>query len=192
MNKAINKINRSGEEKAMAQTILRTNLLNVIMGTESAKIIDVDIPFDAKQVEEATSAAYVESLTRSDMPIVAARPIPPEDYCSLGRCSCKKFMKKGICHQDECPIVMAERKKGRAAAATEYVFDPIDVDMPFSAAEVTALTSEAYVAALGPSDMPVAGRWGQFAPEARGTLVVDNEAVVAAPIPQAAKGVKAA
>ena len=146
--------------------------------TESSDIIDVDMPFSAKELEKATSTAYVERLTRSDMPIVAARPIPAEDFCSLGQRSCKKFLKKGICQQDECPIITAENKKGRAAAATEYVFDPIDVDMPFSIAEVTALTSEAYVAALGPSDMPVAGHWGQFAPAARKVLVVDDEAVV--------------
>jgi CheY-like chemotaxis protein len=87
-------------------------------------------------------------------------------------------VKKGICQQDECPIVTAEKKKGRAAAATEYVFDPIDVDMPFSAAEVSALTSEAYVAALGRSDMPVTGHWGQLAPSAPKVLVADDEAIV--------------
>lgn len=32
--------------------------------------------------------------------------------------------------------------------------------------------------ALGPSDMPVAGRWGQFAPSAQKVLVVDDEAIV--------------
>jgi DNA-binding NtrC family response regulator len=145
---------------------------------ESAEIIDVDMPFDPKEIEKATSASYVERLTRSDMPIVTAKPLPPEDFCSLGQRSCKRFAKKGVCQQDECPIVAAEKKKGRAAAATEYVFDPIDVDMPFSAAEVTALTSEAYVAALGRSDMPIVGHWGQFAPSARKVLVVDDEAVV--------------
>jgi len=145
---------------------------------DSDDIIDVDMPFSAKEIAKATSQAYVEHLTRSDMPIVAARPIPAADYCSLGQRSCKRFVKKGMCQQDECPIVAAEMKKGRAAAATEYVFDPIDVDMPFSAAEVTALTSEAYVASLGRSDMPVVGHWGQFAPSARRVLVVDDEAVV--------------
>ena len=132
----------------------------------------------SKELEKATSASYVERLTRSDMPIVAAKPMPAEDFCSLGQRACKKFLKKGVCQQDECPIVTAEKKKGRAAAATEYVFDPIDVDMPFSIAEVTALTSEAYVAALGRSDMPIAGHWGQFAPSAHKVLVVDDEAVV--------------
>lgn len=145
---------------------------------ESDEIIDVDMPFNAKEIEKATSPKYVEQLTRSDMPIVAAKPIPPVDFCSLGQRSCKRFAKKGQCQQDECPIVTAEKKKGRATVATEYVFDPIDVDMPFSIAEVSALTSEAYVAALGRSDMPVVGHWGQFAPSANKVLVVDDEAVV--------------
>jgi DNA-binding NtrC family response regulator len=146
--------------------------------TDSSEIIDVDMPFNPKEIEKATSKAYVEHLTRSDMPIVTAQPIPADDYCSLGQRSCKRFVKKGVCQQEECPIITAEKKKGRAAVATEYVFDPIDVDMPFSASEVTALTSDAYVASLGRSDMPIVGHWGQFAPSAQKVLVVDDEAVV--------------
>jgi DNA-binding NtrC family response regulator len=146
--------------------------------TESDEMIDVDMPFSAKEIAKVTSENYVEHLTRSDMPIVAAKPMVAEDYCSLGQRSCKRFVKKGMCQQDECPIVTAEKKKGRAAAATEFVFDPIDVDLPFSIGEVTALTSEAYVAALGGSDMPVIGHWGQFAPSAHKVLVVDDEAIV--------------
>jgi DNA-binding NtrC family response regulator len=166
-------------EKAVAAVFFRNpRKADKPAEVESAEIIDVDMPFDPKEIEKATSASYVERLTRSDMPIVAAKPLPPEDFCSLGQRACKKFAKKGICQQEECPIVTAEKKKGRVAAATEYVFDPIDVDMPFSAAEVTALTSEAYVAALGRSDMPIVGHWGQFAPAARRVLVVDDEAVV--------------
>jgi DNA-binding response OmpR family regulator len=146
--------------------------------SEPSDIIDVDMPFSAKEIENATSAKYVEQLTRSDMSIVAAKPIPAADFCPLGQRACKRFVKKGVCQQEECPIVSAEMKKGRAAAATEFVFDPIDVDMPFSSAEVAALTSEAYVAALGRSDMPITGHWGQFAPSAKKVLVVDDEVVV--------------
>ena len=97
---------------------------------EETGMIDVDLPFNAKEVEEATSKRYVEQLTRSDMPIVAARR-----------------------------LFTAADRKSRAAMMTEHVFDPIDVDMPFSAAEVATLTSEAYLAALGPSDLPVVGHW---------------------------------
>jgi DNA-binding NtrC family response regulator len=166
-------------EKAVAAVFFRNPRKETGSAEVEPDMIDVDMPFSAAEIEKATSHAYVAQLTRSDMPIVAAKPIPPVDYCSLGQRSCKKFATKGICQQDECPIITAEKKKGRAAAATEYVFDPIDVDMPFSAAEVAALTSEAYVAALGRSDMPVVGHWGQFAPAARKVLVVDDEAVVA-------------
>ena len=145
---------------------------------EEEDMIDVDMPFSAREIEHATSKKYVERLTRSDMPLVAAQPLPAADYCSLGQRACKKFAKKGVCQQEECPLVTSEKKKGRAAVATEYVFDPIDVDMPFSASEVTALTSEAYVAALGRSDMPITGHWGQFAASAKKVLVADDEAIV--------------
>jgi DNA-binding NtrC family response regulator len=147
-------------------------------------VIDVDMPFGANEVARATSPSYVEHLTRSDVPAVDHAPKPKValDFCSLGQRACKKFVSKGVCQQEECPIVTAEnKKKGRAAATTTFVNDPIDVDMPFSATEVAAATSEAYVAALGRSDMPVAGHWGQFAPIANApkVLVVDDEVVVA-------------
>lgn len=166
-------------EKAVAAVFFRASTKPAApVEVESNEVIDVDMPFNAKELEKATSSKYVEQLTRSDMPIVAAKPIPPVDFCSLGQRSCKRFAKKGMCKQDECPIITAEKKKGRTAVATEYVFDPIDVDMPFSTAEVSAMTSEAYVAALGRSDMPIVGHWGQFAPTANKVLVVDDEPIV--------------
>ncbi len=142
-----------------AQTLTKIEGLDV----QEPEFIDVDMPFNAKEVEKATSKRYVEQLTRSDMPIVAAQYIPAEAY-------------RLRAHQS---FIMADKKRSRAAVPTEYVFDPIDVDMPFSAAEVAALTSEAYVAALGPSDMPIVGRWGQFVPSACKVSVVDNESIAA-------------
>jgi DNA-binding NtrC family response regulator len=165
-------------EKAVAAVLARAASEEKSEPDPENEVIDVDMPFNPKEIEKATSASYVEHLTRSDMPIVSAQPAVAADYCELGNRSCKKFLKKGPCQQDECPIVTAEKKKGRAAVATEYVFDPIDVDMPFSAAEVAALTSEAYVASLGRSDMPITGYWGQFAPSAKKVLVADDEAIV--------------
>jgi DNA-binding NtrC family response regulator len=165
-------------ENAVASVLAKSSKNEQSAESNSADMIDVDMPFNAKEIEKATSKSYVEHLTRSDMPIVEAKPALAADFCALGQRSCKRFLKKGVCQQEECPIVTAEKKKGRATTATEYVFDPIDVDMPFSAAEVASLTSEAYVAALGRSDMPIVGHWGQFAPSARKVLVVDDEAVV--------------
>jgi CheY-like chemotaxis protein len=133
-------------------------------------IIDVDMPFDRAEVVAATSEAFVEHLTRSDVPVL--------DFCDLGQRSCKRFKSKGECRQPECPLVVAERKK-KAVAAAPRVADFIDVDMPFSFTEVAAATSEAYADALGRGDMAVTGRWNPNKAKGRKVLVVDDEPVVA-------------
>jgi ActR/RegA family two-component response regulator len=145
--------------------------------------VDVDLPFDSGELARATSTEYVEHLSRSDMPLVehARAAALPVDYCSLGERSCKRFVKQGMCKQEECPIVVGERRKAARSATIAYMMtDPIDVDMPFSRAEVASVTGEVYVNALGRSDMPVVGLW-QAAAEAASTpkvLVVDDEPVV--------------
>jgi len=145
--------------------------------------IDVDLPFDSREVAQATSQSYVEHLTRSDVPLVGqqAAAVLPVDYCSLGERSCKRFAKQGQCKQPECPIVVGERKKAAKSGTIAYMMnDPIDVDMPFSRAEVASITGPAYVNALGRSDMPVVGFWqaAMDAAEVPKVLVVDDEPVV--------------
>ncbi len=132
--------------------------------------IDVDMPFDRAEVIAATSPDYVQHLTRSDMPVV--------DFCNLGQRACKRYKTKGVCKQPECPLVVAERRKMAARATGPQMADMIDVDMPFSMAEVSAATSEAYAHALGRGDMPVTGRWDPKRASGRKVLVVDDEAVV--------------
>jgi len=134
-------------------------------------IIDVDMPFSAAEVAAATSPEYVQHLTRSDMTIA--------DLCGLGERSCRRFESKGACSQPECPLVVAERKKKAPVAAAANAADFIDVDMPFSFAEVASVTSEAYADALGRSDMAAAGRWNPDKATGRKVLVVDDEAVAA-------------
>lgn len=136
----------------------------------SGQMVDVDMPFDEAELEAATSPAYVAHLTRSDTVVL--------DFCELGQRSCKRVRTKGVCKTPECPIVAKQRKTGRLVAVAPAVSDPIDVDLPFSAREVAAATSEAYVAALGRGDLPVVGRWpaGKQAP--RRVLAVDDEAIV--------------
>ena len=145
--------------------------------------VDVDLPFDSRELAKATSPSYVEHLTRSDMPLVGqpASAVLPAEYCTLGERSCKRFVKQGMCKQAECPIVVSERKKAAKAGTVVYMMtDPIDVDMPFSRAEVASMTSEAYVSALGRSDMPVVGFWSSAAAATAvpRVLVVDDEPVV--------------
>ncbi len=136
-----------------------------------AEVIDVDMPFDPQEVAAATSPQYVQHLSRGDMPVV--------DFCSLGQRTCKRYKTKGVCKQVDCPLVAAERRKKAVIPAARLAADPIDVDMPFSAREVAAATSEAYVDALGRGDMPVVGRWDSTKSSVRRVLVVDDEVVVA-------------
>ena len=138
---------------------------------KAPEFIDVDMPFDAAEVAAATSPEYVKHLTRSDVALV--------DFCDLGDRSCKRFKAKGACQQPECPLVVAERRKKAPAPVAAQANDFIDVDMPFSYAEVAAATSEAYADALGRSDMAVAGRWNPEKATGRRVLVVDDEAVAA-------------
>jgi DNA-binding response OmpR family regulator len=132
-------------------------------------IIDVDMPFDRAEVAAATSPEFVAHLTRSDVPVV--------DFCDLGQRACKRYKSKGVCKQPECPLVASERRK-KAVAAAPRVADFIDVDMPFSFAEVAGATSEAYADALGRGDMAVTGRWNPAKATGRKILVVDDEPVV--------------
>ncbi len=138
----------------------------------SQDIIDVDMPFDPAEVAAATSKAFVQGLTRSDLALAV-------DFCPLGDRSCKRFKTKGQCDQLECPLNAAERRKAAKVVTVAQAQDFIDVDMPFSFAEVAATTSEAYADALGRSDMAMAGRWNPEKATGRKVLVIDDEVVAA-------------
>jgi DNA-binding NtrC family response regulator len=141
--------------------------------------IDVDIPFDGREVAQVTSVRFVEHLTRSDVTVTEQQAPPAADYCSLGQRSCKRMLKSGMCKQPECPQIVAERKKAaKAGKVISIVPDPIDVDMPFSRREVASMTNEAYADALGRSDMPNLGFWQSKTSTVPRVLVVDDEAVV--------------
>jgi len=89
----------------------------------TADPIDVDMPFDRKEVAQATSAAFVDHLTRSDVPLIDARTRTVPDFCAKGDRSCKRVVKQGVCKQPECPLTVAERKK-KAVAAGPRVAEP--------------------------------------------------------------------
>lgn len=136
----------------------------------SGRMVDVDMPFDEAELEAATSPAYVAHLTRSDTVVL--------DFCELGQRNCKRVKTKGVCKTPECPVITKQKKTGRLVAVAPTIGDPIDVDLPFSAREVAAATSEAYVAALGRGDRPVVGRWPARKQAPRRVLAVDDEAIV--------------
>jgi DNA-binding NtrC family response regulator len=141
--------------------------------------IDVDMPFDAREVARATSASYVENLTRSDI-AVAHKVERALDFCPKGERSCKKYVKSGEC-AEICPFVLkAQKDAAKSKVQKSFVDDPIDVDMPFSFSEVAAATNEAYAMSLGNSDMPVVGHYQKALKSITSpkVLVVDDEAVV--------------
>ena len=156
------------EHTAIVGRTARTPAVKAPAGTDT---IDVDMPFDRGEVAAATSQVFVDHLTRSDMPVV--------DFCDLGQRNCRRYKTKGICKQPECPLVVSERKKMAARAAGPHLADMIDVDMPFSMAEVAGATSEAYAHALNRGDLAVTGRWDSTKATGRKVLVIDDEVVVA-------------
>ena len=71
--------------------ILNESHSEVLQGRsgQPAAPIDVDMPFDQREVALATSPRYVEHLTRSDLTVVENIPGAAVRYCSKGERSCK-------------------------------------------------------------------------------------------------------
>jgi len=115
--------------------------------------IDVDIPFDAKEVAEITGEGYVESLGPSDMPVVEVRSTEPlEGFCEVGNMVCDIFKKLGATckagtKSSVCPQL--KKKKAKKAAATgPDVRTLIGIDQPFNYDEVAAVTGPEYIRSL--------------------------------------------
>ncbi|MFP4532096.1 MAG: response regulator [Desulfobacterales bacterium] len=122
---------------------------------EKVNVIGVDMPFDADEVAKYTGEDYVDSLSRSDRPVVEVKK--PENYCEMGQMVCDIFAKLGkTCKaglkNQECPQKKA--KKGKAAKKTKGpdVKKLIGIDMPFNYEEVAAVTGPEYVHNLQSSE----------------------------------------
>jgi DNA-binding NtrC family response regulator len=136
---------------------------------QKENVIDVDMPFDAREVEMATSEAYVQHLTRSDMPLAQTAA----SQASAGS-PARHAVRQGMNAASDV------RESAAGLSGHEADSGLIDVDLPFSYAEVAAATSEAYANALGRSDLPVVGHWAEEAPaaDAPTVLVIDDEVIV--------------
>ncbi len=141
-------------------------------------LLDVDMPFSAREVEKYTSSAYVDALTHSDIPL--AKKVADKEYCHTGKRMCARIVKEKRECPGECPIEKKERAraaKGTARAARP-TRDLIDVDLPFSLAEVEQATGPDYISCLDRSDFPRAALYGRDATARHSVLVVDDEPVV--------------
>jgi DNA-binding NtrC family response regulator len=153
-----------------------------IIETESATteddIIDVDMPFSAKEVAKSTSPEYVEALTHSDVPL--AKKATGKAFCHTGKRECVRVVKEGRECVGECPI--EKKEKARAAKSITRVARPnadlIDIDLPFSIGEVEQVTGADYISCLDRSDIPRAALYGRNASAKHSVLVVDDEPIV--------------
>lgn len=141
-------------------------------------VLDVDMPFSAREVEKSTSRAYVDALTHSDVPL--AKKVADKQYCHTGKRACVRLAKE----QRECtPVCPIEKKeKERQAKFTARAGRPtrelIDVDLPFSMSDVEKATGPEYLSCLDRSDIPRAALYGRDATARHSVLVVDDEPVV--------------
>lgn len=78
-----------------------------------------------------------------------------------------------------CPLEKKEKARAKSITrVTPLTKEIIDVDMPFSIAEVERVTGADYVNCLSRSDIPMAALWGRDASAKHLVLVVDDEPIV--------------
>lgn len=114
-------------------------------------VIDLDVPFDRREVAKYAGEEYADRLGPSDMPVVEMpSPETLEYYCQVGRKVCDIYKKLGATCKaglktSECP----QAKKGAKSkkVSEEKSFDPrklIGIDQPFSYEEVASVTGPEY------------------------------------------------
>ncbi|MFO7688115.1 MAG: response regulator [Desulfobacterales bacterium] len=121
---------------------------------EAIDIIDIDMPFDAKEVTDQVGEEYLNMLGRSDMPIVEVKISEPlENFCEVGSMVCDIFKKLGAtckagAKTDACPQKKAKNKAKSVAPRRSDPKTLVGIDMPFDYEEVSAVTGPEYVRAL--------------------------------------------
>jgi DNA-binding NtrC family response regulator len=141
-------------------------------------VIEVDMPFSAREMEQQTSKAYVDALTHSDVPL--AKKVAGKEYCYSGKRMCVRLVKEGRECASVCPIEAKEKERAAKAAArpSRPTRELIDVDLPFAISEVERATGPEYLSCLDRSDIPRAALYGRDATAKHSVLVVDDEPVV--------------
>ncbi len=121
---------------------------------EAIDVIDIDLPFEAREVAEQVGEEYMNMLGRSDMPIVEVKISKPlENFCEVGSMVCDIFKKLGATckagtKSGACPQKKAKKTGKQASRAKGDPKKLIGIDMPFDYEEVSAVTGPEYVRAL--------------------------------------------
>ncbi len=143
---------RSTVEKALSGALTETTVAPE--EREAIDVIDIDLPFDAKEVADQVGEEYMNMLGRSDMPIVEVKISEPlENFCEVGSMACDIFKKLGATCKagtktGACPQKKAKKKEKSAAPRRSDPKKLIGIDMPFDYEEVSAATGPEYVRAL--------------------------------------------
>ncbi|MEE4112175.1 MAG: response regulator [Desulfobacteraceae bacterium] len=138
---------RATVEKALSGRLVEARISE--KERESINIIDVDIPFDADEVEKVTGKGYADTLGPSDMPVVEVRmPENLEGFCDVGNMVCDIFKKLGAtCKAGTktaaCPQLA--KKKKSAKRTTVDTKRLIGIDQPFDYEEVAAVSGPEYI-----------------------------------------------
>jgi DNA-binding response OmpR family regulator len=141
------------------------------------EIIDVDMPFNAREVAKQTSKEFVETLTHSDVPLT--RKTAEKAYCYTGARECRRLVLEGRECSGECILLKKEKERAKMGTKVKrFSGDLIDVDMPFNLAEVEQITGVDYINCLTRSEIPLAGLYGKDATAKYSVLVVDDEPIV--------------
>jgi DNA-binding response OmpR family regulator len=140
------------------------------------EMIDIDMPFGAKEVAKYTSREYVDALTHSDVPL--SKKIAERTQDHLGKEGRRRAVVKGKENAGEHPM-KKEKARTKAGPRAKYMTsEHIDVDLPFNGAEVERAAGIDYVNCLTRSDIPLAALYNRDAPARYSVLVVDDEPIV--------------
>jgi DNA-binding NtrC family response regulator len=139
--------------------------------------IDVDMPFNAREVAKQTSQQFVESLTHSDVPL--PKRTAEKAYCYSGSRECRRLVLQGRECPGECILLKKEKERAKnGAKVRRFSNDLIDVDMPFNMSEVEQVTGAEFINCLTRSEIPLAGLYGRDATAKYSVLVIDDEPIV--------------
>ena len=139
--------------------------------------IDVDMPFNAREVAKQTSKQFVETLTHSDVPLL--KKTAEKAYCYTGSRECRRLVLEGRECAGECILLKKEKERAKSSTRVRRMSnDLIDVDMPFNLSEVERVTGTDYLGCLTRSDIPLPALYGRDATAKYSVLVVDDEPIV--------------
>ncbi|SPD72057.1 Protein with response regulator receiver domain [uncultured Desulfobacterium sp.] len=113
--------------------------------------VDIDLPFDRKELLKYVGKEYLKTLGPSDMPSIGRTlPKKKEIYCPFGQRICDVFAKLGhTCkagtEKEECPQKKAMERKAQRDYAGFDSTKLIGIDMPFNYAEVISVAGPEFV-----------------------------------------------